>query len=87
MTPRARKISLAAAARHGHTWLTIYCETQRPEPERRYSHATNVCGHKAEMHISEAIARWGEDCSLSELPVFCSKCGGRNYDARTSWPR
>lgn len=32
--------------------------------------------------MSEAVAMFGEQTSLSELPVRCSVCGGRNFIAR-----
>lgn len=67
------------------TWLMIHCVTERAGP-RPYSHATNVCGHRAEMPVADAIARWGGDISLSDLPVVCSACGGRDFDARTAFP-
>jgi hypothetical protein len=76
-----RKVSLATAARSGMTWLIVHCETEKATP-RAVRHATNVCGHSAQMPIADAIARWGEDASLSDLPLVCSVCGGRNVDTR-----
>lgn len=40
----------------------------------------DLCRHKALIPINEAIARWGEDRRMDDLPVRCSKCGAPRFD-------
>jgi hypothetical protein len=76
-----RKISLAQAVKQGDTTLIIYCATFDPKA-RSYSGGPRTCSHKREIHMSEAVAMFGEQTSLSNLPVRCSVCGGRDFIAR-----
>jgi hypothetical protein len=81
MVPSPRKISLAQAVKQGDTALIIYCATFDPKAHS-YSGGPRTCSHKREIHMSEALAMFGEQTSLSDLPVRCSLCGGRDFIAR-----
>jgi hypothetical protein len=76
------KITLAQGARQGDTTLIIYCETLIPDRPAPYGGGPNVCGHKHEMPMADAIALFGEKTRYDELPIRCSVCGGRDYTAR-----
>ena len=80
MTPRARKISLAQCVRQGNSTVTIWCVS--PGERVPYGGGPNVCGHKRELPIDEAIKLFGLETSLSDFRVRCTVCGGRAYDAR-----
>jgi hypothetical protein len=80
MVRNPRKISLAQCVRQGDTTLIIYCDTF--DPTKKSHGGTRVCGHKKEIPMSDAIAMFGAETSLSDLPVRCSVCGGRNFNAR-----
>lgn len=47
-----------------------------------YGGGPNVCGHKRQLPINEAINLFGLETSLSDFRVRCTVCGGRAYDAR-----
>lgn len=76
-----RKISLAQAVKQGETTLIICCATFDPNA-RSYAGGPRTCSHKREIHMSEAVTMFGEQTSLSELPVRCSVCGGQEFVAR-----
>jgi hypothetical protein len=80
MTTSPRKISLAQCIKQGNFTVTIW----RVSPGERapYGGGPNVCGHKRELPIGEAIRLLGLETSLSDLRVRCTVCGGRAYDAR-----
>ena len=81
MPRRPRKISLAQCVRQGDTTIDIWCVT--PDPKNPgYGGGPKVCGHRGEMPIADAITRWGKATSLSDLPLVCSVCGGREIDVR-----
>ena len=80
MTPRARKISLAQCVRQGNSTVTIWCVS--PGERAPYGGGPNVCAHKRELPIDEAIRLFGLETSLSDFRVRCTVCGGRAYDAR-----
>ena len=80
MSPRTRKISLAQCVRQGNSTVTIWCVS--PGERAPYGGGPNVCGHKRELPIDEAIRLFGLETSLSEFRVRCTVCGGRAYDAR-----
>lgn len=80
VTPRARKISLAQCVRQGNSTVTIWCVS--PGKRAPYGGGPNVCGHKRELPIDEAIKLFGLETSLSDFRVRCTVCGGRAYDAR-----
>lgn len=81
MARSPQKISLAQAVKQGDTTLIIYCATFDPNA-RSYGGGPRTCFHKREIHISEAVAMFGAQTSLSDLPVRCSVCGGRDFIAR-----
>lgn len=73
--PGPHKITLAQAKEQGDFVLTFYCE--RPD----------VCSHSGEMRLDEAIARWGGDLRLDQVPARCSRCGSRDHvDVRARPP-
>ena len=80
MTPSPRKISLAQCIKQGNFTVTICCVS--PGERAPYGGGPNVCGHKRELPIDEAIRLFGLETSLSDLRVRCTVCGGRAYDAR-----
>lgn len=74
------KITLAQArAQNRHAYLVIYCASSAAQ----YA----GCHHSAEMSLLHAIALWGEDKRLDDLPLRCSKCGSRKVDVRADHPR
>ena len=80
MSPRLRKISLAQCVRQGNSTVTIWCVS--PGKHAPYGGGPNVCGHKRELPIDDAIKLFGLETSLSDFRVRCTVCGGRAYDAR-----
>ena len=80
MTQRPRKISLAQCVRQGNSTVTIWCVS--PGERAPYGGGPNVCAHKRELPIDEAIRLFGLETSLSDFRVRCTVCGGRAYDAR-----
>lgn len=87
MATRPRQISLAQCARQGDTVLHVYCVTERAG-KALYGGGPNVCGHRGQMPISDAIARWGEETSLSDLVgLRCSVCGGSNVHIQSDGVR
>lgn len=40
------------------------------------------CTHRAELTLDDAIARFGGDVRLDDLPFRCSRCGSRVTDVR-----
>lgn len=80
-----RKISLAQCIRQGHSAVTIWCVS--PGKGAPYGGGPNVCGHKREFPINEAIRLFGLETSLSDLRVRCTVCGGRAFDAVGEPPR
>jgi hypothetical protein len=47
--------------------------------------ATLDCRHNGQMEVDEAIEKWGADVRLDELPIRCSKCGGKTIDVRSDY--
>lgn len=82
MATRPRKISLAQALRQGDTILEFWCVTPRTDRPAPYGGGPNVCGHHADFDIGEAIARFGAETRLSDIPGRCTACGGREIDIR-----
>src|SRR5262245_27892943 len=73
-----RKVSLATVRQTGSARLIFYC----------MNHAAQYggCFHSGEMTVMLAIALWGADRRLDELPLRCSACGSRNVDVRSDQP-
>ena len=74
--PRATLTEVHAA---NATQVLFYCVARRPV-------SPVDCHHRGEMALAEAIQRWGHDIRLNDLPVKCSKCGGRYVDIRPHYP-
>ena len=70
---QGRKITLGEAINSSAVGLTFCCEA---------SPAAAGCRHAGEMSIVEALERWGDERRLDELPLICSRCGGRAIDVR-----
>jgi len=45
------------------------------------------CHHSGEMSLLHAIALWGPDARLDDLPLKCSRCGSRKVDVRADYPK
>lgn len=75
MTPSHRKISLAQCVRQGNSTVTIWCMS--PVERVPYGGGANVCGHKRELPIDEAISLYGLETSLSDFRERCTVGGGR----------
>lgn len=80
MIQSLRKISLAQCVKQGDSTVTIWCVS--PGKLAPYGGGPNVCGHKRELPIDEAIKLFGLETRLSDFRVRCTLCGGRSYDAR-----
>ena len=75
MTRRARKISLAQCVRQGNSTVTIWWVSLSKHVP--YGGGPNVCGHKRELPIDEAIKLFGLETSLSDFRARRTVCGGQ----------
>lgn len=81
---RGRTITLGEAARHPGARVRVLCLSPLRAP--RPDSISRLCWHMAEIPAPDAVAQWGADRSLGDLPLACVACGGRIHDATIAWP-
>lgn len=70
------KITLAQCVAQDADHLLIFCEN-----------FAKPCSHAARMEVRDAIARFGAQTRIDDLPLVCSKCGSPRPEVRPSQPR
>jgi hypothetical protein len=68
------KITIGEAREAGCAGISMYC----------LNHARG-CWHRSSMTMMLAIALWGPDKRLDDLPLKCSSCGAREVDVRPDY--
>ena len=68
------KITIGAARASGAVGLLLYCANYFEKP--------GGCRHASTMTMLLAVALFGEDKRLDELPFKCSVCGWREVNVR-----
>ena len=72
------KITIGEAREGGAESLLISCEGSPA--------TTGGCRRSVELTIMHAIALWGRDKRLDELPLYCAGCGSRKVEVRPHYP-
>jgi len=75
MRPSPRKISLAKCVKQGNSTVTIWCVS--PGKSAPYGGGPNVCAHKRELPIYDAIKLFGLETSLNDFRARRTVCGGQ----------
>ncbi|MFZ2030080.1 MAG: hypothetical protein WAU68_07225 [Vitreimonas sp.] len=67
------EITIKQAFEQGSTRLNFTCY----RPDVRPGGA--VCGQTGSIEIELALATWGEGRRLDEFPLYCSRCGSKDF--------
>lgn len=68
------KITIGQARASGAVGLLLYCAN--------YFETPGGCRHQSDMTMLLAVALFGEDKRLDDLPFKCSVCGAREVNVR-----